>query len=392
MFIKIEESFLEKICQVALRQEKRKVTIYKDIQNSFYGKYMDNIVREQFQDENKDSLNEALKAVLYATGKEAAVIKSFNLQPEFVFYIDHGRNQFNVNIVNEWKEDRKKSLNILKEESPNSYMYHDYMNDIFKKTMNICKHIFQYLPNTYYYDLVNIDSDYVAYLHKYLFPDSLHILVSTDKDYTHMVSTDPYVLRYFFLSSNRRLETYWDGWKWLFPRENLTDEERKKLFYNYPVFHALVGDSSDSMKTIIARKGLKFWINKLKDLLDVNSFSKFRESVVENIPFDDLLKEEVKSEQLGVSTYWDIYRRRQLIVDFYFTTIATLPESLLREEDKEVRSKILSLIYFLHPFRDTIEESINCAINKKEIMNLTEFKNIISYLNLDTKICNDIIT
>lgn len=392
MFIKIEESFLEKICQVALRQEKRKVTIYKDIQNSFYGKYMDNIVREQFQDENKDSLNEALKAVLYATGKEAAVIKSFNLQPEFVFYIDHGRNQFNVNIVNEWKEDRKKSLNILKEESPNSYMYHDYMNDIFKKTMNICKHIFQYLPNTYYYDLVNIDSDYVAYLHKYLFPDSLHILVSTDKDYTHMVSTDPYVLRYFFLSSNRRLETYWDGWKWSFPHENLTDEERKKLFYNYPVFHALVGDSSDSMKTIIARKGLKFWINKLKDLLDVNSFSKFRESVVENIPFDDLLKEEVKSEQLGVSTYWDIYRRRQLIVDFYFTTIATLPESLLREEDKEVRSKILSLIYFLHPFRDTIEESINCAINKKEIMNLTEFKNIISYLNLDTKICNDIIT
>jgi len=394
VIIKIQKKYLEQIIKIAQERNKRKIIVYKDLQNVFYGQYMDSITIDQYTSE-RDTLKEATVEFFNVLSYESSYIRDAGLIPEFVFYTDTGRNNFNRAIVPTWKSERKKALLDQKIKHPLLATSGEYMHDIFKKLNVVIAKVLKYLPNTFYYNLKNIDSDYVPYLHKSLSPkDSLHILVSTDKDYIHMVAEDPDVLRYFFVYKYRRMDTKYNGYKNVSRDKSLSDTEKKILFYNYQVFHGLIGDSSDSVPSLIRGYAIKRWLKILQTKMSENTMNEYRYKMIHNKPFDSLLEKPISSEWdsslTTVKTYWDIYRLRQIVVDFYFTTIATLPLQLLSPVDLEARNKILPLLTFAESIIKETRNNIITSLDKKDILNINELSSILDYLSVPDSLVKSI--
>jgi hypothetical protein len=380
---------MEEILSIARTYQCDEIIITKDIQNVFYGQYVKDLFINNYM-ADKNTVFDIMNSLMIMMANESAFFRNSGIDTSYVIYSDTGRNFFNRALVPSWKEMRKKQLVENQEKNPFESTAQSYMHESFKKAIDTIGILLNKLPKTYFYNLNGMDSDFIPILHKYIHSDrnSLMVIVSTDKDYIFSVSQDQTNVRYMFMK--KQLQHRTNIFKEIFKEHKFSDVQRQLIAWNYGVFHALIGDSADGMYPVIPRKSITFWLKKLQTKLS-DDVSYFRQCVIDDTPFDELLETEYKGEwDSSVSTnpakVWDLYKYHSIIVDFYLTTLLVLDHSLLKPEDLESSRKLKRQFYFEKQICDQNLELIKNTICKDDCITLQESSYILKQFNIDPDI------
>jgi hypothetical protein len=285
----------------------KKVYVYIDIQN--FNTAVSDIGVENYV--NSVGFDQVFNEILFMVNRILVEFWKVGFECHVFIYTDIKRNIFNTNLINSWKENRKKSFSELKENEILSHDAQKFMNSMLKHSLKALKHLVNYSRNMTICILENIDSDFVPRIVKEFVidrTDILHLILSSDHDYTHLIN-DPYTIRYSniykrYYKNFPSLETIYNKNIFLKKKEDIkTDEDAIKVANYYQIFHALGGDSSDDVKPMIPRTGLKKWAKKV-------SFDKPVDEIIDLILDNNYTFENVNQMDLI---------RRLLIVDFRLT-------------------------------------------------------------------------
>jgi len=389
MFIQLKRETMEEILSIARTYQCDEIIITKDLQNIFYGQYVKDLFINSYMTD-KNAVFDIMNSMMVMMANESAFFRNNGIDTSYVVYSDTGRNFFNRALVPSWKEMRKKQLVENQEKNPFESTAQSYMHESFKKAIETVGMLLNKMPKTYFYNLSGIDSDFIPIMHKYIHSNrnSLMVIVSTDKDYIFSVSQDQTNVRYMFIK--KQLQHRTNIFKEMFKDHKFSDVQRQLIAFNYGIFHALIGDSSDGMFPVIPRKSITFWLKKLQTKLS-DDVSYFRQCVIDDTPFDELLETEYKGEwDSSVSTnptkVWDLYKYHSIIVDFYLTTLLVLDQSLIKPEDLESSRKLKRQFYFEKQICDQNLELIKNTICKTDCIALQESSYILKQFNIDPDI------
>ncbi len=244
-----------------------KVNIFVDIQNIAS---VHNNLELYYKDTN---FSEIFNQILYEVVSIVESFKMINLLPHVIIYTDNKRNIYNTNLYHEWKNNRKKNLmdDTITEKDKLTYESSVVLKELLSLSLKSLSKLFNNSKRLSIIELENIDSDFVPALVKSLINDEtcLNLIVSTDHDYIHMIDNKNTV-RYSrvhkkFYENFPVLETLYTKNIFLKEKEDIKDLEiAKKIAKYYQIFHGLAGDSTDNVKPIIPKKGLKKWAKELE--------------------------------------------------------------------------------------------------------------------------------
>ncbi|MGB9674765.1 MAG: hypothetical protein ACPLX8_01380 [Nanopusillaceae archaeon] len=335
-----------------------KVYVYVDVQNH----------SAAFTDEgidlytNGSTFKDLFNEILYHITSITKNFKEIGLASHVFLYTDRHRNLFNSNMLSDWKLSRKKELSEFPNMSEKDYLERDsnvYMNKFIKTGLKALSHLTNITYNASIVVLENMDSDFFPALiiNKTKSKDNiLHILVSNDHDYIHLID-NPNIVRYSrsykrYYENYPLLETVYNRSLFLKKSLDIKDTDTAKFIANYyQIFHALSGDQTDDIKPLVPKMSYKTWAKKLK-------FNDPVYDVIDKIINNDIQIENVNNEDILA---------RLVIFDFNITSeliLGLLDESKLTERSK----KIMNFLISKYP-QNVVILKTNCKILEENIFN-----------------------
>ncbi len=346
----------------------KNINIYIDIQNLSIIRYDSNVAFSYMQNDSVD-FGKIYSQILTFLLNIFEFFAKKNYYVRIHIYNDFGRNIFQENLLKDWKGDRIKSLMKSRIEDKTNSAFRDFGSELFTATIKSFDYFINTTKNIYLYNMEYIDSDFFPMLNymkeKYENIESLHLIISSDHDYIHMLNNDEKIMRFYFLNNDEtKLDSKFNVFKRCSKRYNLINLNESILVSKYyNIFQTLIGDSSDGVKSLINKKGIKFWIKKFQNLkedqinkLEDKYFLIDEDSDIFNF-FGDV---EINKND---------FIKRMILFDFYYVSIWLLHHMgyKLNENDE----KILDKIKYIEPKNDLIIENnakmFNKIYNKNEI-------------------------
>jgi hypothetical protein len=237
-------------------------------------------------------------------------------------------------------------------------------------------------------DLPNIDSDFIPYVSYLVNPNAVNVILSLDHDYYHMLNDSENIIRYIHIHRIREKRGYtiehrYNAYKSIGNKYGLKDTKEALLVAQYyQVFHSLIGDASDNIKSLIPKKGIKFWLKYLTNDIDIKQYTidDIRQMVLNNECFIPILEETELSPNDKYNTIdkpknkWEEFRRRMFIFDFYYMAKIVIG-------DKQIYDRfVLDYPYQKQTINDVIKAFANQV--KKEKMDRDEIVKSLKDVNI----------
>lgn len=364
----------------ANKVEGKKVRILIDIQNYSRGKYSKDILinPEEFQSVAWTNLNHIL-VQLYEAYKLLKYIYNAEVE-EVILYSDFERNILNEYFIPTWKEYRRKRLSRLQDEQP---LYYSSVQ-LFEKVNAAIFKIFEKIAEFTKFSTVQIsyiDSDFFPALYRWLnwknFNDTVFFLVAKDKDYFHLVNDNTFL----FLDSFFDLDILIDYIK---VKYTMKTQEAKCLILYFPLMHSLSGDEVDGFKSIVKRKGIKYWTKKFmpfyREVKKLDSLNNPKWEV-----YYGIIRGDFNLEELSDSNYEE-FLKRLFILDFDIFSLVfikkVMPNMYSQIELNDYIKRVISFfeerfvdyrVFNLLNMNSGVLKSNFNAVKQKEKVKMAEF-------------------
>jgi len=325
--------------------EVNQVYLYIDIQNIMAFRYSEEaaetaVIRE-------DAHNLVIQQLLAIIQRMIKLFADKNIECKIVIYLDSGRNLVNENFIPHWKECRTKQLALEDERRIREATFQRLSHKLGTITTKAAGILLNTTRNIRFINLEYIDSDFIPmlnyYISQHLEADKriLHLIISNDTDYVHMLNEDELICRYYFLRTGkvpRRLDHKYNIFERIKYRYNISFDEAKKITNLYQVFHVLTGDSSDNVPSLVKGKGPKYWLKSFFSNCQFSIPEIRRKSIVNECFIDGLSELHYKWSTKKEETCWSIFKKRLAIFDFWFFSSWLLPGIIGKEivEDEDI--------------------------------------------------------
>lgn len=244
------------------------------------------------------------------------------------FFYDENRNLFNEKLIPTWKQERKKTLSKL---TYDRQTIHNLSSNISKAVSDTLYYLSKYSTFLNVVKLKYIDSDFIPGMSivtkSITNSDTVFLIVTSDFDFIHLTQRKNVFL--YDTRNRKRFKGLQDNnlyipdtleflLKKIGGRFDIKDENQCLYIYNnYQLIHALVGDTSDSIPTLIKKVGIKTILKKTEDLLSQGN-------IVDRVILDgDFGIEFIKRlTDKDVEDYYIQLLNRLLITDF--TLLSTI--------------------------------------------------------------------
>jgi len=368
----------------------KRIFVHVDIQNLSIGKYDAKISEDYFVNDSFNSIMILKDLLMWISIKHNELYHETKLLPVFVLYTDKGRNIFNQNFVSTWKEDRKKSYTKLKDTNPTYYQICTFASTVIDQIVSIMEKFINYSTSIRLYNIPNIDSDLIPMIYYYKYPNDLHVIVSSDHDYYHMLNESDNIIRYIHLERLRQkykytIEHRYNSFLAIQNKYNIKDTNQSKhVAKYYQIYHGLIGDSTDNVKSLIKRKSIKYWIKRLYGTLDAYTIHDLRSMILNDKCFiEELLDYKVDDNDFKFihpkpKNKWDEFRMRQFIFDFYYLSQIVLDDS------KEMYSKFIKWYPYQKNVLDDVIQSIHKILDNKVKWNQSDMYNFLQHIGIDS--------
>lgn len=362
--------------------------IFVDLQNIAIGKYDTDSDRVLVDDLSTLVRNEVKYILEYLTTVYEKVPNS-----KVYFFYDEDRNLFNEQIIPTWKDDRKKQLSRL---TYDRKTIHSLSSNVSRAVSDTLLYLSKYSLFLNVVKLRYIDSDFIPGIsivtsRNKVGDNTVFLIISSDFDFIHLTQ-DKNV--FIYDSRNRgRFKSLKENNAYIPDTEQMLlkkigkryeikdDEDCVKVYNNYQLIHALVGDQSDSMPPLIKKVGVKTILKKVGDIIS--------EKVVDRIILDKEFGTNFLSKLLPsiISTSLDdLYiqlLQRLLITDF------TILASLILEYNNMIEKKYTDSYNFLPAtttriFKNVVED-ISTSL-RKEYTTLSKVEQVKRYFNVESDI------
>lgn len=302
------------------------------------------------------------------------------------FFYDDDRNLFNEQLVPTWKDDRRKQLSRLPYDKKT---VQNLSSNVSKAVSDILLYLSKYSMFLNVVKLKYIDSDFIPGISivSNKLDDTVYLIVSSDFDFIHLTQNKN-VFIYDWKNKNRFKSIGENNvyipdslqmlLKKISKRFELKDEsDCLKVYNNYQLIHALVGDQSDSMPPLIKKVGVKTILKKVGDMLE----DKIVDKVVLDRDFGLSLLSKLTSS--NIEELYTQLLTRLLITDF------TILSSVILEYNGMKEKKYIDIYSFLNPtitrmFKNVVQDII--ASLQKEYTTISSVEQIKKYFGTERDI------
>lgn len=231
----------------------KKINVYLDIKNACTSLFIDEVVQEivNASDSSKLIDSSIFQAILNFASFWKKYSKYNSVECEIFFCCDKGESFFHTNIDKRYKKNREIGRINLPD-------YYQGLVPIRRKNMELSEYICNRIPGVYFFLTKNLESDFLPY---YLITrvnntqeDSLHLVISNDKDLYQSFTTDNVLMLYkmkgvtYFLDKDMALSHYFGISK----SSQNTKEQKMQLIKNlefdyFPMLMSFCGDMGDNV-------------------------------------------------------------------------------------------------------------------------------------------------
>lgn len=317
--------FVNNISDLELKCER--VNLFIDLQNIFIGRYYElNTFNIYTEVQEEDFVKICIDRLLDLVCSKIELLKSYNLKCVVYLYTDVERNIVNESLIPGWKSKRVKSTEYMTSTELAYLESSRWVNRMFKGSVISLSKLLNCSKRCRVMILKYLDSDFLPYYvilsqKRYFLKEKMdypfvNLIVSTDRDYIHMVQEDDRNMMYIFYPHHKRtvLNKY-SAYQYctLFTSKRFGSDEYKNIAKCYPLFHCLVGDVGDSVGRLIKRSVYQIY-KDLEDFIKENDIDTLRDSIFETRVIRDYLGEDKFEE----------FIRRYVVLDFYFFSVYLL--------------------------------------------------------------------
>ena len=356
--------------------------IFMDLQNISVGKYYPDNLLNYFNSVNDKEMARLIQQeIILLVYNKIQKFLSEGLSNIFVYlYTDENKNIANEYFIQSWKTDRTKVWETLKKSYRDQYDASSWFSTIYDASVKSLSYLCNTSKKCKIINLRFIDSDFVPNVFIELdkiakvYDSTLYLIVTNDHDYLHLTNYDRVVIYVPTEKEHKLLHKYnvYKRFEKKFQQKTLTTQDRQIIAKFYPVFHSLIGDPTDSIKPLVHRKGITYWLKQLKDILsDYDEYYNLRNDIINDEI--SLVDDDIKQQFLN----------RLFITDFYFFSMWLIFEiSNLTQHKLPVDNNCITKTYDKLPvnikqiFKDNANYFLN-SILTKQTLSKQDAKNVI---------------
>jgi len=370
--------------------------IFMDLQNISVGKYYPDNLLNYFNSVNeKDMARIVQQEIILLVHNKIKSFLDIGIKNIFVYlYTDENKNIVNEYFISSWKTDRGKVWESLHKHYKDQYDASSWFSTIYDASIKSLSYLCNTSRKCKIISLRYIDSDFVPNVfieldkQANIYNHTLYLIVTNDHDYLHLTNYDHAIIYVPTEKEHKLLNKYnvYKRFEKKFPQKTLTVYDRQLIAKFYPIFHSLIGDPTDSIKPVIAKKGIIYWFKQLKDILvDYDDYTSLRYDIITDKI--NLVPDNIQQEFIN----------RLYITDFYFFSLWLIYEiTNITNSNIKVDQAIIDKTYNSLPvnikqiFKDNALYFLH-SILTKDVLSQTDASKILANVIQLYKDANEIV-